>query len=44
MHDIRSIRNDPAAFDAALAKRGAEAVAEELIALYKKVTDARQRL
>lgn len=33
MHDIRLIRDDPAAFDAALAKRGAEPQAETLIAI-----------
>ena len=38
MHDIRLIRDDPQAFDAALAKRGVEPVAESLIA-----RDARRR-
>ena len=33
MHDIRSIRDDPAAFDAALAKRGTGPRAAELLAL-----------
>lgn len=33
MHDIRLIRDDPAAFDAALAKRGAAPHAETLIAI-----------
>jgi seryl-tRNA synthetase len=33
MHDIRSIRHDPEAFDAALAKRGAEAKSAEILAL-----------
>lgn len=33
MHDIRAIRNDPAAFDAALAKRGVVPQAEMLLAL-----------
>src|SRR5690242_687719 len=33
MHDIRSIRDDPAAFDAGLAKRGLEPRAADLIAL-----------
>ncbi|WP_433910420.1 serine--tRNA ligase [Sphingomonas yabuuchiae] len=33
MHDIRLIRDDPAAFDAALAKRGAEPQADTLIAI-----------
>ena len=33
MHDIRLIRDDPAAFDAALAKRGLSPLAAELVAL-----------
>src|SRR3954470_10995620 len=33
MHDIRLIRNHPAAFDAALAKRGFAPVADALVAL-----------
>ncbi|WP_284124511.1 serine--tRNA ligase [Parerythrobacter aestuarii] len=33
MHDIRQIRDNPAAFDAALARRGLEPVSAELIAL-----------
>ncbi|WP_294202468.1 serine--tRNA ligase [uncultured Sphingomonas sp.] len=33
MHDIQSIRKEPAAFDAALAKRGAAAQADSLIAI-----------
>ncbi|MBV9840884.1 MAG: serine--tRNA ligase [Sphingomonadaceae bacterium] len=33
MHDIRAIRDDPAAFDAALARRGLDAQADALIAL-----------
>jgi seryl-tRNA synthetase len=33
MHDIRAIRADPAAFDAALARRGVEPCAAELVAL-----------
>ncbi len=33
MHDIRSVRDDPAAFDAALARRGEAAVSSELLAL-----------
>ncbi|AXJ96191.1 MULTISPECIES: serine--tRNA ligase [unclassified Sphingomonas] len=33
MHDIRSLRDDPAAFDAALARRGAEPQSARLIAL-----------
>ncbi|MBM0170492.1 serine--tRNA ligase [Altererythrobacter sp. C41] len=38
MHDIRLIRENPQAFDAALARRGVEPVAESLLAL-----DARRR-
>lgn len=38
MHDIRLIRDDPAAFDAAMKKRGASACSADLIAL-----DARRR-
>jgi seryl-tRNA synthetase len=33
MHDIRAIRDDPAGFDAALARRGAAPVATEVLAL-----------
>ena len=33
MHDIRLIRDDPAAFDASLARRGFPPVASELVAL-----------
>jgi len=33
MHDIRTIRDDPAAFDAALARRGHAPVSQEIIAL-----------
>jgi len=33
MHDIRAIRENPATFDAALARRGDEAVSTELLAL-----------
>ena len=33
MHDIRAIRENPAAFDAALAKRGVDAVSSSLLAL-----------
>jgi seryl-tRNA synthetase len=36
MHDIRLIRDDPAAFDAAMARRGAPAVAETLVALDRR--------
>ncbi|HBK04557.1 MAG TPA: serine--tRNA ligase [Acetobacteraceae bacterium] len=33
MHDIRAIRTDPAAFDAAMARRGLQAVSAEIMAL-----------
>lgn len=33
MHDIRAIRTDPAAFDAAMARRGVQSIASELMAL-----------
>ena len=33
MHDIRLIRENPAGFDAALARRGAQPLAKALIAL-----------
>ncbi len=33
MHDLKSIRENPAAFDAALARRGASPVASEIVAL-----------
>ena len=33
MHDIRLIREDPAGFDAALARRGLSPVSQELLAL-----------
>lgn len=33
MHDLKLIRENPAAFDAALARRGAEAVAHKIVAL-----------
>jgi len=36
MHDIRMIRDDPAAFDAALARRGLAPVAEQILALDQK--------
>jgi seryl-tRNA synthetase len=36
MHDIRLIRDDPAAFDAALARRGVEPVSAQLLALDEK--------
>jgi seryl-tRNA synthetase len=33
MHDIRAIRENPAAFDAALARRGLSALSSEILAL-----------
>jgi seryl-tRNA synthetase len=33
MHDLKNIRENPSAFDAALARRGAPAVADEVVAL-----------
>jgi seryl-tRNA synthetase len=36
MHDLKYIRENPAAFDAALARRGADAVAETVISLDEK--------
>ncbi|MGV3769006.1 MAG: serine--tRNA ligase [Sphingobium phenoxybenzoativorans] len=36
MHDIRSIRENPAAFDAALARRGLDPVSGEIVALDEK--------
>ena len=33
MHDIRTIRENPAAFDAALARRGLPAMSPQLLAL-----------
>lgn len=36
MHDIRLIRDDPSAFDAAMARRGAPAVADTLVALDRR--------
>ena len=36
MHDIRSIRENPAAFDAALARRGLDPVSSEIVALDEK--------
>ena len=44
MHDIRLIRDDPQTFDAALAKRGVEPVAESLIALDAKRREATTRM
>jgi seryl-tRNA synthetase len=36
MHDIRAIRENPAAFDAALARRGVSPVSSEILALDEK--------
>ena len=36
MHDIRAIRENPAAFDAALARRGVSAVSSDILALDEK--------
>ncbi|WP_374408951.1 serine--tRNA ligase [Pelagerythrobacter sp.] len=44
MHDIRLIRDDPQAFDAALAKRGAAPVADSLIALDAKRREVTTRM
>ncbi|MGP1281924.1 MAG: serine--tRNA ligase, partial [Parasphingopyxis sp.] len=33
MHDLKQIRDDPDAFDAAMAKRGHEPIAAEILAL-----------
>ena len=33
MHDIRAVRADPAAFDAALARRGLPPVSEQIVRL-----------
>ena len=43
MHDIRTVREDPAAFDAGLARRGVAAMSAELLALdeNRRVTIAR---
>jgi len=44
MHDIRLIREEPAAFDAAMAQRGLEPQAERLIDLDARRRDATSRL
>ena len=44
MHDIRLIRDDPQAFDAALAKRGVAPAAERLIALDAKRREVTTRM
>ncbi len=36
MHDIKSIRDNPAAFDIALTRRGLEPMAESLLAIDEK--------
>lgn len=38
MHDIRAIKEDPAAFDAAMARRGLAPLSAELLALYEQVS------
>jgi seryl-tRNA synthetase len=47
MHDIRLIRDDPAAFDAALARRGLDPLAAELVSLDERrralVTDIQEK-
>jgi seryl-tRNA synthetase len=44
MHDIRAIRDDPSAFDAALARRGAAPGADRIIALDERRRGAATRL
>ena len=44
MHDIRAIRTDPAAFDAAMARRGLPPIAAELMALDTKRRSAQTAL
>ncbi|MEW9854223.1 serine--tRNA ligase [Novosphingobium sp. M1R2S20] len=44
MHDIRLIRDDPAAFDAALARRGAEPASSHILALDQQRRDVATRL
>ena len=47
MHDIRAIRENPAAFDAALARRGLSPVSPEILAIDEarraKITAAEAR-
>jgi seryl-tRNA synthetase len=43
MHDIKTIRDDPAAFDDGLRRRGAEPLAQELLALDSKRRAAQAR-
>ncbi|MET1755517.1 serine--tRNA ligase [Novosphingobium sp. RD2P27] len=44
MHDIRLVRDDPAAFDAALARRGVEGVSTQVLALDQQRRDVATRL
>ncbi len=44
MHDIRLIRDDPDAFDAALARRGAPSAAEAMLALDRRRRDVSTRM
>lgn len=44
MHDIRLIRDDPAAFDAALARRGVEGVSTQVLALDQQRRDVATRM
>jgi seryl-tRNA synthetase len=44
MHDIRLIRENPAAFDAALARRGVEPVAQSILALDSARRDVATRM
>ncbi|MCB8883508.1 serine--tRNA ligase [Acidisoma cellulosilytica] len=43
MHDIRAIRAEPEAFDAAMARRGLPPIAQELLAYNDRRRDAEQR-
>ena len=44
MHDIRLIRNDPAAFDAALARRGAEPASAAILAIDEQRREVQTRM
>ncbi len=44
MHDIAFIRANPSDFDAALARRGAEPVADRIVALDAKKREAATRV
>src|SRR5690349_4230024 len=44
MHDIRTVRADPAAFDAALARRGASPMSGEILAQDSRRRAAQQAL